>query len=208
MKIKCSLQKERGMLKIWQDPQLRILLIMNFALVGIMTLFILFWLLRIIYRSYKKRKKIEQDSEKFRKFVERFKEKDFPTEIILAFEELNEGLNMLEQSTGERYNLLVTLITGIEEKFRLIESSNKIAEQSLAVTLQDILIKLKKQSLKLVDKHANNLFGKLKRLEEEEIARINDRLVILESFMEARQMLRSKSGELPAVGQEKNGESS
>lgn len=194
------------MLKLWQDPQLRILLILNLAAISAIFIFIMVWIFMRVNLLQKKRMQEQKDAEKFKKFADRFKEKNFPAEISLAFEEIHEEMIILEESMGERFNTFLALANGIEEKFKLMENANRLSDQKLALTLQDILIKLKRQSRKLVEKHADNLFGKLKRLEEE-LGGIEERMVVVETFMEAQQMLRSQSTELSTVGEEDNGDS-
>lgn len=176
------------MQKLWQDPQLRILLVMNIIALGAILTYLIIRISMLLVDTQKKRELEDRDSRKLKRFVERLKDKGVPEEISNAFEELYEEMVILEESTEDKVNTFFALVQGLEKKIDLLQNSTSITEKKMIMVLQSIVSKLKKANRKRVDRHADNLFKRLNRLETEEIKGLEERLVEVESFMEAMQM--------------------
>ena len=175
--------------KLWQDPQLRILLVMNIIALGaILTILFIVISAWIVARTNERKAK-EKDSHKLKRFIERLKDKGVPAEISSALEELHEEIVILEESSVEQTNTFFALVQGLEERIKLFQNATNITEKKMVAVLQSIVARLKKSNREMVDKHAQNLFKKLNRLEQEEIKGLDERLVVVETFVETMQIL-------------------
>lgn len=176
------------MQRLWQDPQLRILLVMNIIALGAILTLIIIRISTWIADTQKKREVEENDSNRLKIFIKRLQEKGIPEEISGAFDELREEMIILEESTEDKVNTFFALVQGLEKKIDLLQNSTSITEKKMIMVLQSIVSKLKKVNRERVDRHADNLFKRLNRLEAEEMKGLEERLVEVESFMESMQI--------------------
>ncbi len=178
------------MQQIWQDPNLRILFIIVMAAFGALFILCTIIFVMLLNNMRARKKRSEQEAQRLKGFIKRLNEMEMPAEITGILEELQAELEMLEESTGEHIKTFFTLVQGIEEKVKLVQVSYNLMEQKMVATLATIVGRLKKANKEQVDRHAENFFKRLNRLENEEIKRLEERVIEVETYIEAAQMIK------------------
>jgi len=179
------------MQQLWQDPNFRMLLIIILASFSILFFLFIIIFIMLIGNIRAKKQRSKQKTQKLKGFIKRLGEMDMPAEISGILEELQAELVMLEESTGEHIKTFFALVQGIEEKVKLLQVSYNLMEQKMVATLATIVGRLKKTNKEQVDRHAKGFFQKLNRLENEEFKRLEERLIEVETYIEAVRMIKS-----------------
>lgn len=190
------------MQQIWQDPNLRVLLIIVMAAFGALFILCTIIFVMLLNNMRARKQRSEQEAQKLKGFIKRLNDMEIPAEITGILEELQAELEMLGESTEEHIRTFFTLVQGIEEKVRLVQVSYNLMEQKMVATLATIVGRLKKANKEQVDRHAENFFKRLNRLENEEIRRLEERVIEIETYIEAAQMIK---GTAKADDSNKNG---